>query len=143
METTYLVLANAVFALHLVFVLAVLPSTVALCLGVYRTKEVLLTVHSVCIYGMALGQALLLACPLVQLEHSLREAGGTSPWYNGSFVVFVVERVTGFQLPVALVTSLSMLVLALTTIALFAPRLGAMFAPMTARAGPSRPATRP
>ena len=118
METTYLGLANAVFALHFVFVLAVALSTAALCLGLYRTRRPLFAAHCLGIYAMAVGQALLRACPLVPLEHGLREAAGREPWYSGSFIVFVVERVTGLETPVVLVAALSILVIALTTAAL-------------------------
>ena len=118
METVYLVLASAVFALHLVFVLAVAPSTAALCRGYYRTRPLFFLAHCICVYSMGLAQLLLRACPLVPLEHKLREAGGAEPWYGGSFILFVVERVMGIHLPVALIAALSILVVVLTTAAL-------------------------
>ncbi len=118
METILLSLANAVFALHLFFVLAVMFSSAALCLGLYRTRQPLFLVHCSAIYAMAVGQLLLRGCPLVPLEHALREAGGAEPWYRGSFIAFVVERMTGLELPGILVTSLSILVIAVTTVAL-------------------------
>ena len=123
METAYLALASAVFALHLVFVLAVAPSTAALCRGYYRTRPLFLLTHCTFVYSMGLTQLLLRACPLVPLEHMLRESGGGAPWYSGSFILFVVERVTGLHLPVALIASLSILIVVLTTAALLEARL--------------------
>ncbi|MCI0855048.1 MAG: DUF2784 family protein [Chloroflexi bacterium] len=123
METAYTALASAVFALHLVFILAVAPSTAALCCGYYRTRPLFFLAHCICVYSMALAQLLLRACPLVPLEHMLREAGGGAPWYSGSFILFVVERLTGLHLPVALIASLSILVIVLTTAALLEARL--------------------
>ncbi len=118
MDTTLLGLANAVFLLHLVFILAVVLSTAALCLGLYRTRQPLFLTPCFDIYTMALGQLLLRACPLVPLEHVLRKAGGGEPWYSGSFILFVVERITGQEFPGILVASLSILVIGLTTGAL-------------------------
>ena len=120
MDTTYIVLADAVFALHLLFVLAIGLSTALFCLGAYRTRPLLAQLHCSLVYAMAIAQAVLLECPLVPLERSLREAAGESLWYHGSFIVFVVERATGFHLPVIVVTCLSILVIALTTAALLA-----------------------
>lgn len=111
-------LANAVFGLHLLFVLALGPSSALFCLGRYRTHPLLAQLHCAAIYAMAIGQTALNQCPLVVLEHELREAAGESPWYYGSFSVFVVERLTGFRLPVELIFSLSMSVVVLTTAAL-------------------------
>lgn len=118
METTLSALANTVFALHLIFVAAVVLSTAALCLGFYRTRRRLFLTHCVGVYAMAGGQLMLRACPLVPIEHALREAGGGQPLYGGSFILFVVERITGLDLPGVLVASLSMLVIVLTTVAL-------------------------
>ena len=126
MDTLYLVLAAAVFALHLLFVLAVLPSTALFCLGGFRSRPFLRQLHCLGVYAMAVGQIALLECPLVPLERALRAAGGEAPWYRGSFTAFVVERATGFDLPVAVVASLSILVIALTTAALLAPHVGAV-----------------
>ena len=130
MATAYLALASTVFALHLVFVLAVAPSTAALCRGYYRTRPLFFFAHCICVYSMALAQLLLRACPLVPLEHMLREAGGGAPWYSGSFILFVVERVTGIHLPVALIASLSILVVVLTTAALLEARLRVVPSPV-------------
>ena len=126
MDTLYLILADAVFALHLLFVLAVLPSTALFCLGGFRSRPFLRQLHCLGVYAMAIGQIVLLECPLVPMERALRAAGGESPWYRGSFTAFVFEQATGFHLPVAVVASLSILVVAITTVALLAPRLGAM-----------------
>ena len=130
METVYLTLASAVFALHLVFVLAIAPSTAALCFGYYRTRPLFFLAHFVCVYSMAIAQLLLQACPLGPLEHGLPEAGGEAPWYSGSFILFVVERVTGLHLPVALIASLSILVVVLTTAALLEARLRVVPSPV-------------
>ena len=140
METTYLGLANAVFALHLVFVLAVALSTAALCLGLYRTRLPLFLTHCFGIYAMAVGQLLLRACPLVPLEHALREAGGAEPLYSGSFILFVVERMTGLELSAVLVASLSILVIVLTTVALVEALL--LAAPSRIGASPGFPAAK-
>ncbi len=126
METAYTFLANAVFALHLLIVLAVLPSTALFCLGAYRRRSFLRQIHCLGVYVMAVWQIVLRECPLVPLEGALREAGGEAPWYRGSFTLFVVEWTTGFHLPVAVVTFLSILIVALTTVALLAPHIGAL-----------------
>lgn len=118
MESIYTGLANAVFGFHLLFVLIVLPSTFALVVGFYRTKPQLMVAHCMGVYTMAVGLLLTRQCPLVPLEHTLREAGGGEAWYRGSFILFVVERATGLQLPVELIASLSILVIALTTVGL-------------------------
>ncbi|MCH8025174.1 MAG: DUF2784 family protein [Chloroflexi bacterium] len=125
METAYTFLANAVFALHLLIVLAVLPSTALFCLGAYRRRSFLRQIHCLGVYVMAVWQIVLRECPLVPLEGALREAGGEAPWYRGSFTLFVVEWTTGFHLPVVVITSLSVLIIALTTIAVLAPYVGA------------------
>src|SRR3989304_3291602 len=104
MDATLVVLADAVFAAHLLFVLAIGPSTAILCLGGYRTRPLLAQLHCSLVYGMAIAQAVLLECPLVPLERALREVAGDEPWYSGSFIVFVVERATPFDLPVVVVT---------------------------------------
>ncbi len=138
MDSIFSGMANAVFALHLAFVLGVVLSSAALVSGFYRTRQWLLVIHCTGIYAMAAGQAVLRACPLVPLEHGLREAGGGEPWYSGSFIVFVVNRVTGFELPVAVVVAFSMGAIALTTAALAAQLangglLGASLRPVLAR----------
>lgn len=115
MDELYVALANAVFGLHLLFVLALGPSTALFCLGGYRGRPLLAQVHCAGIYGMAIGQITLHQCPLVLLERALREAAGESPWYYGSFSVFVVETITGYRLPVEVIFSLSTLVVVLTT----------------------------
>ena len=130
MDTTYVVLANAAFGLHLLFVLALGPSTAFFFLGGYRKRPFLAQLHCAGIYGMAIGQTTLQQCPLVLLERASREAAGESPWYYGSFSVFVVERITGFELPVTVIFSLSTLVVALTTAAL----LPTLLRPVAARA---------
>ncbi len=126
METAYTFLANAAFGLHLLFILAVLPSTALFVLDGYRSWPPLRYAHCAGVYAMAAWQIVLLECPLVPLERALREAAGESLWYRGSFTVFVVEWSTGFHLPVVVVTSLSILIIALTTIAVLAPHIGAV-----------------
>lgn len=120
MDTMYTALADAVFGLHLLFALAILPSTALLCLGAYRNRPVLRTAQCLGISVMAVGQAVLLECPLVVLERTLRESASTSPWYHGSFIVFVFQRATGVQLPAGVVVSLSVLVISLSAAALLA-----------------------
>ncbi len=121
MDTVYTALADAVFGLHLLFVLALGPSTALFCLGRYRTRPLLGQLHCAGIYIMAITQLTLRICPLVLLERSLREAGGQPPWYDGSFTVFVVQRLTGLVLPVGVIFSLSTLVVILTTAAAVLP----------------------
>jgi len=128
MDPTLVVLADAVFGLHLLFVLALGPSTALFFLGRYRRLALLGHLHCLGIYAMAIGQTSLNQCPLVLLEHTLREAAGESRWYYGSFSVFVVERLTGYELPVEVIFSLSTLVVALTTAALLAGFLRAVVA---------------
>lgn len=129
METAYTFLANAAFGLHLLIVLVVLPSTALFCLGVYRRRSFLRQIHGLghClgVFVMAGWQIVLRECPLVPLEGALREAGGEAPWYRGSFTLFVVEWTTGYQLPVVVITFLSVLIIALTTVAVLAPYVGA------------------
>ncbi len=128
MDAVYVVLADAVFGLHLLFVLALGPSTALFCLGGYRKHPLLAQLHCTAIYGMAIGQTMLQECPLVLLERTLREGAGQPPWYYGSFSIFVVQRITGFRLPVEVIFSLSTLVVALTTAGFLAAGLRTLFA---------------
>ncbi len=141
MDSAYVVLADAVFALHLLFVLALGPSTALFCLGGYRKHPLLAQVHCVGIYAMAIGQTMLQECPLVLLERTLREAAGQPPWYYGSFSIFVVERITGFRLPVEVIFSLSTLVVTLTSAAFLAACLRTLLA--RRRPGNARSAAAP
>ena len=126
MEYIYLGLASAVFTLHLLFVLVYLPSTALFCAGRYRRYPFLRQAHVISVFMMATGQLVLLECPLVWLERTLRGAAGSSLWYDGSFVVFIVERATTLQLPVVVLTIVSILVVAFTVAALIAPRAVAL-----------------
>ncbi len=132
MEYIYLGLASAVFTLHLLFVLVYLPSTALFCVGRYRRYPFLRQAHVISVFIMATGQLVLLECPLVWLERTLRGAAGSSLWYDGSFVVFIVERATTLQLPVVVLTIISILVVAFTVAALIAPRAVAL---LTLRSG--------
>lgn len=124
MDTLHLTLANAVFALHLAFILAVLPSTALYVVAAYARRPLLASAHVTAVFGMALGQMVLLECPLVPLERALRAAAGEAAWYHGSFTVFVLESATGFELPVTMVAALSILVMALTGGRLLVSALG-------------------
>lgn len=128
MDTAYVALADTVFGLHLLFVLALGPSTALFCLGGYRRRPFHAQLHCLGIYGMAIGQTVLRECPLVLLERTLREAAGHSPWYYSSFSVFVVQRLTGFELPAVVIFSLSTLVVVATTAALLTASLRPLFA---------------
>lgn len=133
MDLLYIILADAAFGLHLLFVLALGPSTALLLLGhcggrlaLYGRVAMLSHLHCVAVFAMAVGQTTLNQCPLVLLEHTLREAAGETRWYYGSFSVFVVKWLTGYELPVEVIFSLSTLVVVLTVahvIHLIAPRL--------------------
>ncbi len=126
MEYIYLGLASAVFTLHLLFVLVYLPSTALFFVGRYRRYPFLRQAHVSSVFIMATGQLVLLECPLVWLERTLRGAAGSSLWYDGSFVVFIVERATTLQLPVVVLTILSILVVTFTVAALIVPRAVAL-----------------
>ena len=126
MEYVNLGLANVTFGLHLLFVLLMLPSTTLFCLGYYRTRPLLQQAHCAAILTMGVGQAVLLECPLVSLERALRSPSGDSLWYDGSFVVFIVERTMGFNLPVVVVAFHAFLVIVLTAAALLLPRVAAL-----------------
>ena len=128
MEYIYLGLASAVFTLHLLFVLVSLPSTALFCAGRFRRRPFLQQAHVISIFIMATGQLMLLECPLVSLERALRGAAGSTLWYDGSFVVFIVERATSFQLPVVVLPILSFLVVTLTAAALIARGAAALLA---------------
>ena len=134
MEYIYLGLASAVFTLHLLFVLVSLPSTALFCVGRYRRHPFLQQAHVISVFIMATGQLALLECPLVSLERTLRNAAGSSLWYDGAFVVFIVEWATSFHLPVVV---LSILVVTFTVAALIAPRAVALLALRTGIRSPS------
>lgn len=85
--------------------------------GAYRRRPRVWHFHNACVAAMAAGQAVLWRCPLVALEEALRAAGGDEMWYSGSYVVFLVDRLTGFELPVAAVVAGSVTVGAATALA--------------------------
>ena len=141
MEYIYLGLASAAFTLHLLFVLVYLPSTALFCLGRYRRRPFLQQAHVISVFIMATGQLVLLECPLVTLERTLRGTAGSSLWYDGSFVVFIVERATTLQLPIIVLTILSILVVTLTAAALAARGAAALLALRPGIRSPSGSAT--
>jgi hypothetical protein len=121
-ETLYMSLANTMFALHLLFVLAAAPSTLLFAGGWYRSRPLLAQLHCAAVLAMVVGQAVARECPLVTAERAFREAAGHEPWYEGSFIVFVIDTVTGLTPSVNVATGYSAFVALFTLVGLV--RLG-------------------
>ena len=67
-------LADAVFAFHGFFVLVVIPSTLLLLFGYYRSLPLLFFLHWTAVVIMVAGTAQYGRCPLVELEEADRQA---------------------------------------------------------------------
>lgn len=114
----YSFLANTAFVLHGLFLLASVPSLLLALYGYYCRRPCLWALHNSAIATMAIGQTVLRVCPLVALEQSFRERAGEDMWYSGSYSVFVIRWLTGFQMPVEAVFVASITLVVLTALAL-------------------------
>lgn len=104
--TYYETAANLVLAFHLVWIAFLVFPPLNDGWRQLRLMAILATV---------LGQIAFLGCPLVVLEHALRGAAGAADVgaRNGSFVVYLVHRATGYDLhPSAVVAALMALLVA-------------------------------
>lgn len=99
----YEIAANLVLAFHLVWIaFLVFPPR----------NDGWRQLRLVAILATVFGQIVFLGCPLVVLEHTLRSAAGDPDVgaRNGSFVVWLVHRATGYDLhPSAVIAALLVL----------------------------------
>jgi hypothetical protein len=114
----YELLANLTFMAHGVFAVLVVPSAYLAFSGGYCARRTVWAFHNLCIVIMAAGQVTFRQCPLVTLEQALRDRAGTEMWYEGSYVRYVVEQMSGYTLPSGSVMAASITIVLVSVLAL-------------------------
>jgi hypothetical protein len=115
--------ADGAYITHGVFVFLVVPSTILALTGFYKSVPSLWHLHNVSILIMAVGRVLTGRCPLVELEETLRTAGGDPMPYTGSYVNHLLATLGGVTLPggTMLIVSSTIGLLSLAAILLHRP----------------------
>lgn len=110
-------LADAVFVLHGVFVLAIVPSTLLALFGFYASHLPIWKFHNTCLVIVLMGHLLFQRCSLVVLEAYLRSAAGQEMPYTGGYTRYVVEELTGVLLPPRFVMTMTVVLILSSVIA--------------------------
>ena len=109
-HSLYLVAADGVLLVHLLFVVFVVFGLVTVLLGgAYGWRWVrnpwLRAIHLICIAVVVIQSWLGIRCPLTILEASLRDKAGVAS-YTGSFIAHWVERLLYYEAPPWVFTAL-------------------------------------
>lgn len=102
--TTYRLLANIVFVVHIAVIVYMLSSILLVGSGFFREHHTLEKAHFTFIGTVLISQIAFGGCPLVVLESALRHQYDPSISMTGSFTVFLIRNLTGVSVSVVFVT---------------------------------------
>lgn len=102
--SVYVVLANAVFVLHLLVIGYLLGGSAFVLTKYASDYPFIRSLHLLFVGITVISQIVFLGCPLVELEAYFRRKYNPDYSYHGSFTVYLIEKMSGVTVPVEIVT---------------------------------------